>query len=185
MRGTRVSHRCGKSPRREKGAGRVGTPASVGCCRVCGASDTARAGCGHHTCGATSPRSSCKAQRQRRVGTPANFIGTFVGNNRTAVVSAPLCWGLFTRLVLGREQGERECRVQLRQQCSMSTPPIVLWDGVFPLEERDALIFLCRSFKKGLLHELNCFLLLLNLNLKFMGRNFSRDLYTLRSLIDF
>lgn len=37
------------------------------------------------------------------VGTPANFMGTFVGNNRTALVSMPLCWGLFTGLVLGTE----------------------------------------------------------------------------------
>lgn len=42
----------------------------------------------------------------------------------------------------------------------------------FPLQEMHALIFLHHSFKKGLLCELNCFLLLFNLNLKFMGRIF-------------
>lgn len=39
----------------------------------------------------------------KAAGTPAGSMGTRAGNNRTAVVSAPRCWGLFTRLVLGTE----------------------------------------------------------------------------------
>lgn len=100
--GPRASPRCGKPRRRE----RCGQGTYRGGCwmlRALGPPGPARAGRGHQACRATSPRSSCTARRQRHAGTPASFIGTSAGNNRTAVVSAPLRWGLFTSLVLGTE----------------------------------------------------------------------------------
>lgn len=60
----------------------------------------------------------------------ANFIVTFVGNNRTAVVSAPLCWGLFTGFVLEREQGKTACPAQRWQQHGRGTPMLGFEEGV-------------------------------------------------------
>lgn len=123
------------------------------------------------------PRRAAAAKPGRAAG---NSIGTFVGNNRTALVSRPA-----VPCLQGSSWAQRACRAQLRQRCSVSTPPIVCQDGAFPLGEWNALIFIRHTFRKGLWRELNCFILLLNLNLKFMARNFSWGLYTLRSLTDF
>lgn len=178
----RVTDAANPPAGRQKGAVRVRTPVGVGCCRLCAPSASARAGCGHHACGAAPPHSSCKARRQRHAGTPASSIGTPPG-----ITEVLLCPSRSAGVVYKARpgHGETACRVQLRQQRSMSTLPIVFRDGGFPLEEKNALIFLRPSFRKGLIRELNCFLLLFHLDLKFMGRNFSWGLYTLRSFIDF
>lgn len=166
--GRRASPRCGKPLCRERGAGSR-APVGVGCC-------------GHPACRETSPRPSCRARRQRqRARRPAPW------GHGPGITERLLC---LRRGAGGCLQGlswaRRACRAQLRQQrSSRSTLPIVFRHRGFLLEERNALIFLRCSFKKCSLREINCFLLLFHLNLKFMDRYFSWGLYTWRSFIDF
>lgn len=61
------------------------------------------------------------AKTRSAASTPADFIGTFVGNNRTAVVSTPLRPELLTRLVPERQQGRTACLARLWQQHGTST----------------------------------------------------------------
>lgn len=173
--GTRVSHRCDKSPWGRKlragcasrcglgAAGRVRIPARVRCCGPRGPC----ASCGHRRCGTPSAAAAARRGQGERARRPAGS-GHLLGITEPLLCPPRLAGGCLR----GLSRAQPASRAQLRQRCSVSTPSIVFRHGVFPLEGRNALIFLHRCFKKGLSRQLNCFLLLFNLNLKFMGRIF-------------
>lgn len=114
-------------------------------------------------------RSSCKGRRQRQAGTPASFIGTPPANNRTALVSAPLCWACLRGWSWARRDSVPSSAPAAAQH---EHAPIVYRDG-FPAGRKKCSDFPSPQLQKGLVTRAKLLSFTVSSRLKFMGRNFS------------